>query len=78
MKPIDGFDITVNGTTYTGELLTYGYSYKIVMLVNDVAVSFEPDEERNFRAIVPLDGMDKMDKRLLTAIVEALEKNFKQ
>jgi hypothetical protein len=74
---MEGFEITVNGITYTGELLAYGYSYKIVMLINDVPVSFEPDEERNFRAIVPLTEMDKIDKQLLAAIGEELEKSLK-
>jgi hypothetical protein len=72
-----GFDIEVNGITYSGELLTYGYSYKIVVLVNDIPVAFEPDEERNLRAIVSPGEMDKIDKHLLQAIGEELEKNTK-
>jgi hypothetical protein len=71
-----GFEIEVNGITFSGELLTYGYSYRIIVLVNDIPVAFEPDEERNLRAIVPPGEMDKVDKNLLQAIGTALEKNI--
>jgi hypothetical protein len=56
-----------------GTLKRRGYSYKIHIEVNEQEIIFEPDEERNFRAIsennnfaVPLD--------IILAIGKALEK----
>lgn len=75
------FELTVlfNGKehSFDGELVTFGYSYKIQMMVNDVAVTFEPDEERNYRAIVASEHRDKMNPQLLQAIAEALEAALK-
>jgi hypothetical protein len=71
------FEITVEGKEYKGELIAYGYSYKIVFLINDIPVSFEPDEERNFRAIVPVELSDNIKPELLKSIVEELEFNLK-
>jgi hypothetical protein len=71
------FEITIEGKEYKGELITFGYSYKIVFIINDVQVAFEPDEERNFRAIVPIEETDKIKPELLKSIVEELEFNLK-
>ena|ERR1035437_6651024 len=59
------------------ELLAYGYSYKIQVDVNGQIVLFEPDEERNFRAIINPNNFEKfknVDVELLKVIGEALEK----
>ncbi len=60
---------------YSAELRVRGFSYHIVVWVNEAEVVFEPDEERNYRAIVPHDGNVPVD--LLKAIAEELEKQFK-
>ena len=64
--------------TYKGEelllpasLITYGYSYKIEIDIFGELVYFEPDEEKNFRAIVQ-DGGDNLDKALLQLVAETL------
>lgn len=54
------FELEVDGKKYYGQLLTFGFSYKIVMIIDDIAVTFEPDEERNFRAIVSADQINKV------------------
>jgi len=68
-------------TEYPARLVQQGYSYKIVVSVDDVEVYFEPDEERNFR-IVAADGQDekrleKLDRELLGALNEKLEEMLK-
>lgn len=75
----DDFILTVpyrgESSDYAAGLRVRGYSYHIVVQVNETEVIFEPDEERNFRAIVPHNGNVPVD--LLQAIAEELEKQFK-
>ena len=57
------------------KFIQFGYSYKFEMEVNGILNSFEPDEERNFRAMIdPLIdyGNQKIDKELIQLIAEAL------
>ena len=80
----DSFEIPV---TYKGReylfpasLITSGYTYKIRAEVFGKLISFEPDEERNFRAVIGLNDLDdsgKIDKELLSKIVLSLESIFK-
>ncbi|MEP7259422.1 MAG: hypothetical protein ABI687_13565 [Flavitalea sp.] len=79
----DDFDITV---TYKGKQQIFpatfsrlGYSYKIFVSVNNSEIIFEPDEERNFRAIASQDAMHNqhIDTALIKAIGEALQEAFK-
>ena len=61
---------------FTAVLLKYGYTHKIQVFVNDQEILFEPDEERNYRAILNLtDGKEpgKTDIGLLQAIAETIE-----
>ena len=64
---------------FAAELITFGYSYRIEVMVNGVKVIFEPDEERNYRAYLPdaANAETIPDALLLKAIAEALEKVFK-
>jgi hypothetical protein len=71
------FELSVEGKSYKGELNTFGYSYRIVVTIDDIPVTFEPDEERNFRAIVQPDQIDKVDSELLKAITKEIEANLK-
>ena len=80
----DNFEIPV---TYKGQellfpasLVTMGYTYKIVVEVDKQQVSFEPDEERNFRAIISWEDVQTgqhFDKALLEAIAASLESLLK-
>ena len=66
--------------SFTAVLLKYGYTHKIQVLVNDQQVLFEPDEERNYRAVLNLaDGKEpgKTDTALLQAIAETIESILK-
>jgi len=56
-----------------------GYTYRIKVIVNEVIVFFEPDEEKQYRAIVPYENVDagkKLDAGLLQAIAETLAKEL--
>jgi hypothetical protein len=79
----DSFIITVSWKNqeqqFQAELRMYGYTYKIAVMVDDTEVIFEPDEERNFRAMVPPDiELRKLPAAgLLEAIAEELQTNLK-
>jgi hypothetical protein len=60
---------------FNAKFIQFGYSYKFEVDVNGILVSFEPDEERNFRAIIDptIDHANhKIDKELMQLIAEAL------
>ena len=75
------FDIIVHymGTDlfFNARLIAYGYSYRILVSVDNREVIFEPDEERKYRAL--LDPIDRtirekeLDIHLLRSIAETLE-----
>jgi hypothetical protein len=56
LKPVETFDITINhrgeSRTFRGRFNTYGFSYRFIVEVNGIEVIYEPDEERNLRAVV--------------------------
>ena len=58
------------------QLHQYGYSFKIEVEVNGVAVFLERDEERNWRAMVEPSGVEmnsSLSKELLEAILTSIE-----
>ena len=60
---------------FNAKFIQFGYSYKFEVDVNGTIVFFEPDEERDFRAIVDpsIDlGNYKIDKKLIQLIAETL------
>jgi hypothetical protein len=61
------------------ELRMLGYTHKIAVMVDTTEVLFEPDEERNYRAVVAADTDQRKlpDAGLLQAIAEELEANLK-
>lgn len=61
----------------SSRLVRRGYSYKIHVDVQGQEVIFEPDEERNFRAMIehPLQSVISQD--IIHAIIEALEKHLR-
>ena len=80
----DDFEIpvTYKGKEYSfaASLISTGYSYKIHVDVFGKTISYEPDEERNFRAVVAqvdLDQQDKLNVSLMKEIGETLEGIFK-
>ena len=80
-ETIEHFELPV---TYNGEVIVFpsrlvrrGYSYAIYVTVYGNEVIFEPDEERNFRAIVDNPSDSSIKREILQAITEALEKNLR-
>jgi hypothetical protein len=76
----DNFEIslTYNNKEYIfpAELQRTGYSYRIVVNVEETMLCFEPDEERNFRVVImseqPERAMERIDKALVSALHDRL------
>ena len=60
---------------FPSRLLVLGYPHKFQVGVNGQQVLFEPDEERNYRAVMEPEQVEssKIDVNLLRAIAEAIE-----
>jgi len=61
------------------ELQPFGYSHRIIVYIEDFPFTFEPDEEKNYRAIVSEQDRkkaEKVDQYLLQAISETLHDLF--
>ena len=74
------FDLHVhyknNEMIFPAQFLRTGYSYKIQVDVNGIIIDFEPDEERNWRAMVNEEQENYKSKtniELLQAIAHSLE-----
>ena len=66
--------------SFPAKVLMTGYTHKIQVEVAGQQIMFEPDEERNYRAILDanlLDKGSKLDVRLLQSIAEVLESVLK-
>lgn len=61
---------------YDGRLVTYGYSYRIYIDVDGQEISFEPDEERNLRAVGDTQKAS-LSIELVRAVAESLEKHLR-
>ena len=71
-------DVNYLGETldFEGQLHLSGYQHKIEIIVNDISVFFEPDEERNYRALVSMEQMadnKHLNPGLLRAIAQRLD-----
>lgn len=77
---VDGLLLPVhfNGADleFPAKLLTSGYTVKLEVDVNGTTVLFEPDEERNWRALISFEDLQankKLDGELLKVIAEKIE-----
>ena len=80
----DRFELTVlykeKEIVFPVKLLNYGYSYKLEVEIDKTKVLFEPDEERNWRALISYEDMQAnkhLQIDLLNAIALALDEAFK-
>jgi hypothetical protein len=74
-EPFD-LPVTYNGKDlfFSAHLQQVGYSHRIVVDVYGQAVYFEPDEERNYRALFEEDHQNKqVTNALLKAIAQSIE-----
>ena len=61
---------------FTASLIVIGYTHKFIINVNGHQVTFEPDEERNYRAVLNDESLTprrSFDVGLIKAIAEKLE-----
>jgi hypothetical protein len=64
---------------FPAELLPMGFTHKIKVNVDGTDILFEPDEERNYRAVIDyaeLDKMSSVNKELLRLICRTLDGLF--
>ncbi|MDP4262287.1 MAG: hypothetical protein Q8941_07125 [Bacteroidota bacterium] len=62
--------------SFPARLLNYSYSYKLEVDVEGTKLLFEPDEERNWRAVIAgedIKSNKKINVDLLKAIVASIE-----
>lgn len=71
------FDLPV---TYKGEereykarAVTYGYTYRFYILVDDTELVFEKDDEQQFRVLQEHPAATPPDPALLSAIIDSLQ-----
>lgn len=76
----ESFDLPVpfKGETYmfSSKLLQQGYNHKFLVVINGQPVYFEPDEERNYRAIIETADLKtnmELNLELLKAVARAIE-----
>jgi hypothetical protein len=76
----EDFELPVNYSGkhlhFPAKLIRFGYSYRIEVDVNGVLVSFEKDEERNWRALVEnhdLGQSNTVSPELFHAIAHSLD-----
>jgi hypothetical protein len=64
---------------FTAELRVTGYTHRIVVMVDKQEVVFEPDEERNYRAVIyeSEERQNPPEAGLIKAIAGELEEAFK-
>jgi hypothetical protein len=61
------------------ELQPFGYSHRIIVHIEDFPFTFEPDEEKNYRAVIAPEHSskaEKIDRDLLQAVAETLHDLF--
>jgi hypothetical protein len=76
----DRFEIPViykgDEQSFKAQILMLGYTHKIQVWVEDKEIFFEPDEERNYRALIDTTKLNtgkEIDIDLLKAIAESIE-----
>ena len=55
--------------SFEGRLVTVGYTHKFVVLINGPEVTYEPDEEGNYRAILNEADQAKIKERDMELII---------
>ena len=65
--------------TFRCALQNWGYSYRILVYLDERTIIFEPDEERRFRALVQPEDQQQaaVSPAVLAAIAEELERALK-
>lgn len=76
----ESFDLPVQFRDETillpAELTRWGYSHRILVTWEEQVIIFEPDEERNYRALLA-EGQKPPALEMIKAIAESIEAVFK-
>lgn len=67
--------------SFPTRLLNYGYSYKLEVDMDGTKLLFEPDEERNWRALIAYEELNankKISVDLLKAVTSSIEEIMKE
>jgi hypothetical protein len=76
----ESFTLVVNykGKEYQldSELRVFGYTHKVAIKLEEEEILFEPDEERNYRAVIPEGPKIEIDIGLIQTIAKELEVAF--
>ncbi|HEX6914822.1 MAG TPA: hypothetical protein VF145_06255 [Chitinophagaceae bacterium] len=59
--------------TFTGRLIVTGYTHRICFDIDGTSLVLEPDEERNYRAVVAPQDVDKLDGELVRSIAAEMQ-----
>ncbi len=78
MEDSFSIDVYFKGNEYSFEarLATVGYTHKFYIVISGVEVTFEPDEERNYRALLNTSeqsSMKAVDIELIKAVGEKIQ-----
>jgi hypothetical protein len=80
----EGFELPVifNNAelNFPARLLSYGYHYKLEIEIAGKKILFEPDEERNWRALIAYEEIqdnNKISVELLKAVASSIEEMMK-
>ena len=78
MEDSFSIDVDFRGMEYSFEarLVAIGYTHKFLIVINGVEVTFEPDEERNYRAILNTSeqsSMKAVDIELIKAVGKKIQ-----
>jgi hypothetical protein len=67
--------VLINGEeqSFNGRLATFGYSYKLYIVVNGKELVFEKDDEQQYR-VLSEQSETNVDEEMLTAIIASLKK----
>jgi hypothetical protein len=57
---------------YPARLVTFGYSFRFYVMIDETEVIFEKDDERKYRALAESTARE-IDRTLVEAVIEALE-----
>jgi hypothetical protein len=58
---------------YPAKILRFGFTHKVEVTIDGVVVTFEPDEEKNYRAVTGTDHTTNISKTLLEEISKTLQ-----
>ena len=65
--------------SFDARLVTVGYTHRFYVTINDLEVTYEPDEERNYRAMVnnkEHGHINDLDKELIQTVGDKIQQDF--